>query len=560
MMYSLVNGRNQRHKTQMYNPMNHSYANYCVEALQKSEMKIDYENEIFLNNLHLIPDPLKKNLADTLITDEKPEKLKKSSLESPKMPPQEEVRHDSALAGITNFFSGVISMLSGAMFRSRSPVNYDDCFDANSRQGSPSAWRRANIDEDKNGQAVDRLSSDATSPNVFLSDMNNCKTVHTCEEKLNQVRYLLTPKPVNKSNPIWLRKRPKKVFVEPGSVEDSFEDAFSPEDFVTLSNDPYIEYYSPPQYQSEEMCATEAPKTKIEVRPIKETTNIVKDITENETGKLNVEKDDKNPESDKLENDNNTKEDSVDNKHQLVSSCEDKLSKLKALLQDKRKKHTEADPTPEPTTEQPRPAKTIPINKPKDKHYKNPHRMLDKRQKMKMNRSIQDDVIFANEIDIESTDNSPTVNSSSDTSLGDYFDEMKGRFRSISNTESEDSFQIVFNDSPKLYRKASDCESEDSFIVFEDNDNCYTSNEVFGDSDCDSDSDVSDSGCSTMTCKLSHSLSRTVSNLTDDTLYESSDEVDCGRVEPVVEAKGLLMDTYKKSLRKDQPSKKVSVL
>lgn len=549
----------------MHNP----FANYCTESLQKSEMKLDYENEIFLNNFHLIPDPLMKNLADTLITSEKPEKLIKQSLNTPIMPPKqpsrEDVRGDSTLAGITNFFSGVFNMLSGAVFRTRSQVHYYDCFDAEARQGSPQTWLGANDVQDKNGQVPDKLSSDEPKPNGVNSDMNNCKTVGSCEQKINQVKSLLSTS--NKSsNPIWLRKRPKKVFVEPGSIEDTFEDAFAPEDFVPISNDPYVECYSPSQYHNEELCETEAPKPIIGVAPVIETTEIVNEVIKCESENTEINNCDSKPENDtiKLDSDklnNKSSDESGDDKHQLVSSCEDKLSKLKALLKEKRTTQTPKvlDPSPEPITEQPRLTKTIPISKPVDKHYKNPHRMLDKRRKMKMKRSIQDDVIFANEIDLESPAeslSSPSTINSSETSLGDYFDEMKGRFRSASTTESEDSFQIVFNDSPKHNHRASDCESEDSFIVFEDTDNCYTSKDVFRDSD--SESDVSDSGCSTMTCKLSHSLSRTVSNLTDDTLYESSDEVDCARVVPKVEARGLLMDADRKNLKKDQPAKQVS--
>lgn len=548
----------------MYNPMHHPFGNYCTEALQKSEMKLDYENNIFLNNLHLIPDPLMKNLADTLVTSEKPEKVKKESLDAPKMskqPSKEDVRADSTLAGITSFFSGVFNMLSGAMFRAKSQVDYYDCFD-DARQGSPQIWRGASDGQDKNGKAPDELSSDGSIPNDVHSDMNNCKAVSTCEKKVNEVRCLLTS-PSKPSNPIWLRKRPKKVFVEPGSVEDSFEDAISPEDFVALSNESYVECYSPPQLQKEVLCQTEAPKTKVEVAPCIKTTDNVHEVTEpntqKETSDFKPAEESLKPETDKLIKE--SIKDSGDDKDRVVSSCEDKLSKLKALLKEKCIKNTNTiAPLSEPITEKPRPVKTIPISKPVDKHYKNPHRMLDKRRKIKMKRSIQDDVIFANEIDLESPINSPstpsTINSSSETSLGDYFDELKGRFRTASTTESEDSFQIVFNDSPKRSHRASDCESEDSFIVFEDTDNCYTSNDVFRDSD--SDSDVSDSGCGTLTCKLSHSLSRTVSNLTDDTLYESSDEVDCARVEPV-EARGLLVDAARKNLKKDQPPKKVSL-
>lgn len=255
-----------------------------------------------------------------------------------------------------------------------------------------------------------------------------------------------------------------------------------------------------------------------------------------------------------------------------------------------------------------KPPKPVSTKKTKDKKIKNPCRLTDKRKHSKLRNNIQSDIVFANEIDSDDiTDHSPKVNmrihkdsvqnspsldtpisrslGHSETPIGsvenDYFDEMKGRFHSTSTTDSEDSFQIVFTETPKLsrMRTSSDCDSEDSFIVFEDSpDSCYTSNEVFGDSDCESDesetdSEMSDSGCDNV-CKLSPILSRTIGDLTDDSLFEdeqneegAKDEIDCAVTtfeeipsEEVGEEKlpGMLIDDLKKQRRKGQPPKKVS--
>ncbi|KAL4711243.1 hypothetical protein ACJJTC_019084 [Scirpophaga incertulas] len=163
----------------------------------------------------------------------------------------------------------------------------------------------------------------------------------------------------------------------------------------------------------------------------------------------------------------------------------------------------------------------------------------------------------------------------------DYFDEISGRFRSLSSTESEESFQIVFSDSPRTsrMRRPSDCESEDSFIVFEDPDSCYTSTDVFGDSedesDSNSDAEFSDTKDVQVT-KLSNTLSRTLSDLTDGSLYEDKalDEVDCAVTSMCVEiptekiadvsvnvpnaqSTGLLLNNEKKLLKRNQSPKKV---
>lgn len=190
----------------------------------------------------------------------------------------------------------------------------------------------------------------------------------------------------------------------------------------------------------------------------------------------------------------------------------------------------------------------------------------------------------------------PSTESSTENLSGNEcsFNEISGRFHKSSTTDSEDSFQIVFADSPQNSphtRKSSDCDSEDSFIIFEDEspDSCYTSTDVFGNheteesEDCsDYDSDYSDSGH--VTCRLAHTFSRTISDLTDDSLYEenavltpsrpysdSEDEVDSAvriaesipeedleELEKEEQDSGLLMNDTKRMKKKKLPPKKVS--
>lgn len=678
--------RNKRNM--MYDTQRYSVENYFTDVQQKKEMRHSFGDDL-LNNLHLLPDPLKKNLADSLITSDEPKrkpnkeflnmetvedrfKMEDRPIKEPEQPPM------APFSGISNFFSGVMNVISGAVFqwRPRSPAKYYDCFDDSnvSHQGSPASWQPSSAeDQNKNERAQDLISNVQTE---FKSDMHkDCRSaVAQCEDKLNKVRLLLSTKPVEA--PKYRSRRPRKVFVEPGNVEESFEDAFTPEDFVSLPNEPYVEYYSPFQCHREELTQTDSPKMRTKVAPVHETTEIVKTLPVNEVSNSDknctvVKSDNLKTESVKndcisekpenkivnivdkvkveekpklniieLQKSTETKSDKgainskiisketnnipIENaKEELISSCEDKLSKLKALMQERRKKNTktidtssdsvlEMDKTNNKIQE---PTKTVPIEKTQDKRFKNPCRRTEKRRKGKLRRHMLDDMMFANEIhsdDLSSAENSPSVNSLDNlliklkrdsmgslpiTPVGtpkpsltppsvsnntEYFDEISGRFRSTSTTDSDDSFQIVFNDSPKTRKRMpSDCDSEDSFIVFEDSpDSCYTSHDVFGEESedesdyTDSDSDLSDSGVPVT--KLAHNLSRTISDLTDDSLYEDKcvDEVDCAvqsvceeiPSEDIVDVSdeesekketGLLLTEAKKLLRKDQPKKKV---
>lgn len=600
-----------------FNPLQYTISNYSTDCFQKKP-ETDLDEEI-LQRFHAIPDPLKKNLADTVISNqEKKEKVQE-------MPPDtqeyfyegmDEVKMEDrrdyypSLAGITNFFSNFFGAISGVMFqrREKPAPQYNDCYDLNSdcdHQMSLDSWHTSKFDDQNKKGAPEHFSA------VSNDNMNNCRaTVAHCENKLNVVRSLLSTKPAP-NTPRLRSRRPRKVFVEPGSVEESFEDAFSPEDFVSLPNGEYVEYISVPNNHNQEFCETDAPKMKTEVGPVLEKTEIVKVVPQI-------------PEKPEVISSGmvNTSVDIKTEKQEVILSCEDKMAKLKSLLQGKCKKNTRSslnttNSAPElvmneTVSERPKkPTKTVPIDKTHDKRYKNPnHLSTDKRKHSKLRKNIQEDMLFAREIDseeISSVDNSPVCVSTLErlseplsiqtVEQKDYFDELKGRFHSSSTTESEDSFQIVFTDSPKLsrMRRPSECDSEDSFIVFEDSpDSCYTSNDVFGDHQTsedsgdysDSESDISDSGCGIPDMKLSHNLSRTISDLTDDSLYvdgDAGDVVDCAVTkdldeialqdieelqedeledESLSEEKVLpssMLTDAKKLRRKDQPSKTVSV-
>ncbi|XP_022125960.2 uncharacterized protein LOC111000718 [Pieris rapae] len=462
-----------RNESKMFSPVNFSITNYSTDAQSKA-MKSPLGDTLLFNNLHLIPDPLKKNLADSVITGTMEQRKDPDKLEKP--PSTTESGALGSLGGITNFISGVFNVMT-AMFQKRasSPTTqYYDCFDAvDDGQIAPSLpWHPAKFE-------VQNRNSTANS-----NDMDNMTVITNCKDKLNKVHLM------HNGN---IQKCPATMYVEPKSLEDSFEDAFCPENIVQLANDTLIECYSAYNQHQQELVEVQAPVIKTEF--CNESMDIVKILPETDTKKTDT---------DRTENDLNMVT-CNSTERQIVSTCEDKLNKLKELLQCKHKQNVNSV---QETT-------AIPIK----------------------------EVIsssFANEIDAPRE----TKNS---------FDEVNGRFYS-SSVDSDDSFQIVFTDRKRI---PSDCESEDSFIVFDESPDCYTNIDVFG---SDSESETEDSGY-VMTC-LNHSLSRTFGDLTDDSLY-ATDVVDCAiQTGHAVEPEKINMsDTTQSKIltedKKQKPSKKV---
>ncbi|XP_046975916.1 uncharacterized protein LOC124542007 [Vanessa cardui] len=541
---SLMRNRRNLLDIKGFTPNHFTRSNYSTDAHIKSEMKHTFEDDL-LCNFHLLSDPLKKNLADSVITGVE---KKKNMLETKEYTTQEAVKPPNnqrtdyypSLAGITNFFSGVLNVM-GTIFHKRasSPASqYYDTFDSDydDQQLAPSIiWQTSNFEvQNKNEQADMLFASNNDSHTNLDTDMSvDCRTAaNHCEKKLNEVRLLLsneTKKNVQNTKTSKYSRRPKRAFVEASSVEESFEDAFSPESFLHLPNNTFIEYYSPFNYHDDLLVVSDAPRIKTDLN-VFESIDVSKNLPDETENKPSETKQSLNTE-------NCSKEEIVPTKtnDEVVSSCEDKLSKLKVLLQSKCRKSTNKDTNKEVdvTTPIPIPSPELPI-----------------------------ETVFGSEI------NSSDIQNSNSSQNSDYFNEVTGKFNS-SSVDSEDSFQIVFTDSPQNCRKrlSSDCESEDSFIVFEESpDSCYTSNEVFGDEiDLDNDSSDADSiydedsGCGS-TCKLSPNLSRTFCDLTDNSLY-SQDVVDSGQVSApsvvTTEKTGLLLDETRKKLKKNLPAKKV---
>ncbi|CAG9131816.1 unnamed protein product [Plutella xylostella] len=714
-----------------YAPMHYSIASYCTETkadgMNKADLNELFTPDVCLSQLHMLPNPLQKNLADTLPAPEvEPPSFKMRnppishenltrSTESMKI--EGEVHEAHALSSIGNFISGVFSVLSAAIpampFQRRpKPHSCDQKgLNSNSRDAPPSPldfWPSANTEQQNKNNCRDQLNTQSCENNINAETKEKEMSVDVraaaahCEAKINKVRSLLSTSKTERVSPrSSIRQRPKKVFVEPSSVNEHYEEVTLQDDFIHLPNDASIECISTCKITNSELMQIDATKIKTEMAPL-ETMDIIKplkdiSITEDKTVKdvlpngsvqvqnLEAKKNLLNGTA-KIENKDTSKilcngtshiksitktntpltngtkklekidelqasksdtdvdskdvvDKLIDTKTEIIQSCEDKLSRLKALLSERRKNNTKSclntetnnvEPIKDTKCDTPM-AKPIPVPKVQNKRYKNPNRLnVDKRKQCQLRRNIKDDMTFADEINVEpsSVENSPQIHISThfasnldkpanpsvdiskspasestenlSSSSDCFFNEIAGRFHKNSTTESEDSFQIVFADSPQhspRTRKVSDCDSEDSFIIFEDSpDSCYTSTDVFGHhSDAGSESDSSaydsdiDSGRATF--KLSHSLSRTISDLTDDSLYEDSvntvskprpysdseDEVDCavkicdeipdkdldhsvkvGEVSASDQSTGLLLDDAKKIEKKKKPVKKVT--
>ncbi|XP_034827896.1 uncharacterized protein PPP1R15 [Maniola hyperantus] len=500
------NGTRQRRNLLDLNgfaPIHFPLTSYSTDSRtnSKDEMKHTYGDTLFFNNLHLIPDPLKKNLADSVITGEEKEETNMVETKEAERPQRPD--YYPSLAGITSFFSGVLNVM-GAIFQKRttsSTSQYYDCFeDYNDQQMAPSPWQSSNIEvQNKNERDLFNFATNnEVNTNLEVGMSEDCRLAAShCEEKLNQVRLLLNNKNKRNEQPSKFRlNRPRKAFIKPGSVEESFEDAFSPEDVTCSADNTYIEHYSPYNHHNEEYIHAEAPKVKTEMCTKQPTDIDSLPVENNQKSNVNEQ--------------TVTKDSKSVNTEEIVSSCEEKLNKLKALLKSRSKNVVNNEA--EVTREAPEITNPIPIP-------------VHSSEKPGSHKDLPNETVFGNEI------NSTELQSSQDS---DCFNEVTGKFFS-SSVESEDSFQIVFSDSPPNCRRRipSECDSEDSFIVFEESpDSCYTSHDVFGEdigevNHSDFDSDIEeDSG---ITCKLAHNLSRTFGDLTDDSLY-SQDVVDSALV------------------------------
>ncbi|XP_068621874.1 uncharacterized protein PPP1R15 [Battus philenor] len=527
----------------------HSVTNYSTDS---TKMKIDMKNvfgdALFINNLHLIPDPLKKNLADSIITEEV---KTKTNMATEQVKPEATTTKEHVIAEhqtdsypslgiITNFISGVFSFVSGAMFhkRTNSPTQYYECFDQNLDESAPSlqAWQQAKIeDQNKNGWAH-QITVCKNEPNETIGCTMNekCRTASNCEEKINQVCLFLANQQTRMQT-----KSSQNLFVEENSTDDCFEDAFTSEDFESLPDTSYLEYYGPFNHQKADTLVSDAPRIKNEYIPLTENMEIVNpfpDIIKDSVADINTPM--------KADTDNK-----VDSKADIVSSCEDKMCKLKALLE-KNKINKDKNSLASYDVLNSNEQQSKPILIPNSN--RNNSSLGDITEIISLEKCISPSALSTE--DCDTSDQSSLTESQCSNSTPEYldpcnyFDEVTGRFYSTS-ADSDDSFQIVFDDSSKSCRGrlTSECDSEDSFIIFDDSpdDSCYSSNDVFGDelnvtgydfiesSDSegseDSDSE-NDSGCETynLTCKLSHSLTRTIGDLTDDSLYNvDEDEVDC---------------------------------
>ncbi|XP_059061563.1 putative autophagy-related protein 11 [Achroia grisella] len=506
--------------------------------------------------------------------------------------------------GVQYMLSNMYHTISKIMGRTESEQYYGVV----NKETSPGFWQTSNT-ENKNIGARESCYKDSLD---MIEDCQNTAVAGknpavACEEKLSGIRQLLSSKsvPITPKPNRYRSRRPKKVFVESSSVEDNFEDAFAPEDFISHPNLQYLTCVVPKQVQHLEFLEIDAPKMKVETGPVKEHTEIVNELQKN----------DKETEFSKSENKlkNNTDNTVQSNplaeiektgivscnnnvmiNKQIFISCE--MLNLETMLHESNKNNTNlmlnySDSCIKvPSAESLKTQLGMPTMNMSNKH-KNKNGLSVEKRRLRSRRATTDRR-FSEELnlndDVSSAEHSPRIKIDC-TPLSDsvdYFDEISGRFCSNSGAESDDSFQVVFSDSPQLKYtwRPSDCESEDSFILFEDSpDSCYTSIDVFGDKAEDSeteysDSEMSDSGCGALDklIKLRHSMYTTFGTTDNNLNVDNSwvDEVDCSvriceeissqNVAEVCEVSeenkstGILLNEHKKLLRKNQSPKTVN--
>ncbi|OWR52723.1 phosphatase 1 regulatory subunit 15A [Danaus plexippus plexippus] len=456
-------------------------SNYSTSSQTKTEMKNTFEDNFFANNLHLIQDPLKKNLANTVLTGEdKKTNMGKTKVTVTKEEEIPQKDYYSFHSGITGVLTGILNFMGLSQTRSTSSKHHET--DYNDRQMASGNWHYPKC-EVQNKNERDRNTN---------MDIEVCRlTSEHCDNKNNCTNLFSE--------------------FQPSVARESFIPGDSEDIDIGLFNESCIEYFCPNTYQEQELCETAAQGVKTEIL------NICVDIGDTQAYRkteLNESMEIEKPlPTNGLEIIGKTRE--------AASSCEDKMSKLKALLKCRQNKNYESS--------LPSHDKTKPVDIPS-----------------KYSETVQD-TLFANEI--------------ASSNLTNSFNEVSGKFCS-SSVDSEDSFQIVFTDSPQNFERrriSSDCESEDSFIVFEETpENCYTNNDVFGDESSDSDSVVEESMC---IAQLSPNLSKTFSDLTDTSLY-SEDVVDfaekCDNEDDVHQPfTGLLINETRKQEKLRQPKKRV---
>lgn len=487
-----------------FGPMHYPVASYCTNAvnknlnIEKSDLREIITGEVLINNLHNLENPLQKNLGEIYISNN----MKTSGKPQNSNINKENMYNNQSEASRREPDRPTMASITNFVSRMINSVTGAMPFVFQRRVVHPNApiytkFPKEGVDEFFQG-----------SPPLAQTDYTSKLT-----PEIDMVNRVIIEKYSNLESPPCKENTRKGINI---STEEIFEDAFTPEDFEHFKD----------------------LKTPNNTMTITEKMNIAEPLPSNEkTESIHV---------------NNV------NKSHLPNDCKDKLTftNKNNNCGEAKENHKRSIQNNTKQTKTKSPCKK----------FKNLNRLCDKRKKGNMLKNIKDDMNFANEIDEaelsnieESPINSPIEKQQISPKYNCFFDEIKGRFRRNSTTDSEDSFQIVFSDSPiqsPRTRKVSDCDSEDSFIVFEDDP--YTSNDIFDDSDSD-DSEVSGTNLNLLNCNMAN-MSRTISDLTDESLYEEGDDCMGDEVDCAVQCKNFNTkgpEVKRKVGKNGQPLKKV---
>lgn len=360
-----------------------------------------------------------------------------------------------------------------------------------------------------------------------------------CENKLAKVRVLLTTK--SKTQKMTKNRRPRKAFIEAGKAQEVYEDHVEDDDCEYFPNNFDIEYKLLGVIAKNELQEIDGSKVKTE----KIESEKLCQVNENIVDKL------RDISADEKQCDVRMKMDTVDEnktlKLQLISTCEDKVARLKALLSGRRKKKLSTYDSSQT-----------------DSNSNLDSELTEQVTAVKDNAEMK--VTYSNILN----DNSVSVQASDGvaSNLLNDKDQVDNGVNEVLNNE------VVTN--------SIECELDNLILTQEGSpDSCYASNDVLTEvpteSEFDSDSDSGRGRSNLISCL---NFTRTVNDLTDESLYDdntltrdrrlysdSDDDLECSlcticeddvMLEKLVpELVSMLVSTARKLEKKLLPSKKV---
>lgn len=360
------------------------------------------------------------------------------------------------------------------------------------------------------------------------------------EGKLEKIKLLLKSKASSTVTPTRIR-RPRRVFIDVGAVELKHQEHVVFEDISKLSNDAFIEHVSPGAISPNTLQDIDGAKVKVEKIASNDddqpppAAKCLLDGDVSQHGMNKIIANEKLPSTFETEKqciepiEITARDENKCTKIELISSCEDKVIRLKELLSSRKKKTARAECSSDAISES---IKT-------EKYSKAEQVVLDN-----LNASKDDNL--TRDFAVKELDHINAINATIDTVKAEF--DIDKDNNKVSLPINKDSLDVKPTEINTVVRINSDCESDNSFMALEEGspDSCYASTdqpycESYNESsDFDSDSD-SGRGKNLLECCLANKFSTTFNDLTDESLYDentllnelktfsdSDEEIECG--------------------------------